>query len=312
MINNEVKSVTTNNHYFENYGWCFIVVGSLGSGKSYFIKNKLLGNGKIFDIDALRERYKKYLRLNGQKLPNFKDLQVISGQKIQKSEKIFLNSQGENKGNIIFDLAGRPGKRGEASQLEQIVRLVKPFGYKIAVIWVVTNRSVAMKRNIERGLSRERAVIPDKSFHQRTNQTNKFMPNFMQSEIVGIYADLAYIVFSSSDSLKDMTNFEKQNCVYQLKKEGNRFIIGPHLMDNITKVLGPKETSNKFTPETYKTNAEVKSILRKGETPINYLKNSSNEIYENKNKRIVINEQKLIKLINETIKKVLRKYGLIN
>jgi hypothetical protein len=57
-----------------------------------------------------------------------------------------------------------------------------------------------------------------------------------------------------------MTDEEKAECVLELEKTGNGFIISDEDIQKINDVLGPKEKSNNFTPETYLSNAEIKKL----------------------------------------------------
>lgn len=270
----EVKTVSFNGTRFPNYGQCIILMGAPGSGKSYLLKNKLLINGKVFDIDAFRQNYENLLKSRGQKIPDFKELNRISAEKLQKSEDAFLKAQSNNKGNIIFDICGRPGKRGGKSLVEEIVDMVKPLGYTVSVIWVVANRSVAMKRNVERSMSGDRRLIPDKSFHQRTNQVNGFVPKFLESSACS-EVDFAYIAFSTSDTLHKMSPDEERNSVYKLQKQNDGgFIIPDALKAKIDKTLGPREMSAGFTPITYKTNSQVRNLLKQQSSMNDFLKYS--------------------------------------
>ncbi len=271
---NEIRTISFNNGNFPNYGQCIILMGAPGSGKSYLLKNKLPISGKVFDIDLFRQNYENLLKQQGKKIPSFKDLHRASAEKLQKSEELFLKNQTKNKGNIIFDICGRPGKRGEKSLAEEIVSMVKPLGYTVSIIWVVVNRSVAMRRNVERSISGKRKLIPDKPFHQRTNQVNNFVPSFLQSNLCS-GVDFAYIAFSSSDSLQKMTPEEEANSIYRLqKKDDGGFLIPDELKTKIERTLGPKEDSTGFTPTTYKTNSEVRKILKQQNTMNNFLRYS--------------------------------------
>lgn len=281
---NEVSYISNNGADFDNYGWCFILCGAPGSGKSYLIKHTLGATGKVFDIDTYRERYRKYLEKQGQKIDDFRSLQNASGEKMRKQEKAFLAAQNKDRlGNIIFDITGRPAKRGESQNLfEEILEMVKPAGYKVAVCWCVANRSVSMLRNVMRGSDKTsgRQIIPDKSFHQATNKVNKFVPTFLQSEVAGNF-DKAFIYFSTSDGLHPKTKEEEENSVIELQKEGNIFTIPEDVAKRITDTLGPQEKSNNWSPETYMTLSDVAKMIRdKQLNKDNFL--NENSIMDNK------------------------------
>lgn len=233
---------------FPKEGYCLIIVGGPGVGKSYIRDNDLLINGKVFDIDEYRE---KYYNITKKKLNN-KELAL----KLKKQEKLFLKNQNTIKNNIIFDICGRPEQRGKWSLIEEIVEMVKPMGYKIGVCWVVGNRSVAMQRNLQRN-----RTLPDKSFHQRHNQVLKFLPNFLTSERAKNIDD-AWICFSTGFNLNDK-NIPSQ---IKLQKRNNSFIIENELLNQILTLSGPLEKSNKWSTETYLSNSEIKKCVNNVDT----------------------------------------------
>lgn len=260
LLNEWVDRIETNG---QNNGWCIIVVGGPGSGKSYFINNMLPIKGEVFDIDNYRQRYLDYLKDSGaesynrlSKRSGFKELTVGAVDFIKKAEIDFLKTHSSNNSNIIFDIVGR-----KESDILDIIKLVKPFGYNIGICWTVCNRSVAIKRNIDRGASKEngRNIIPDKPFHKRTNGANKLIPSFLQGPSSSD-VDAAWIVLTSSNSLAPMTDDEKSKCVLELEKSNGGFKISSEDLEKINGILGPAEKSNNFTPETYLSNAEIKKL----------------------------------------------------
>lgn len=239
---------------FPKYGYCLILAGSPGSGKSFLLSNEIPIQGKVFDIDDFRE---KLTKMKGENVET-KDAAIL----LRKSENAFLKAQGNIKNNIIFDICGRPEQRGKWSLFEEIVQMVKPLGYKIGVIWVAANRSVALKRNVSR-----KRTLPDKSIHQRTNQVNKFVPEFLSSNRAnGI--DEAWIVFSSGKNLTD-TEIPK---TISLEKTENGFNLTPEMKEYLSDFLGPKEKSNSWTPVTYLSNSEIKKL---NDTPTTFLRDNS-------------------------------------
>lgn len=243
---------------FPNNGYCLILAGGPGSGKSYLLNNKIPINGKIFDIDILKEKLKRLHKLHNTKLDN-KNIPLI----LRKQEELFLKNQINVKNNIIFDICGRPEQRGKWSLIEEIISMVKPLGYKIGLIWVISNRSVALDRNI----NRER-VLPDKYFHSRNNQVKNFLPKFLSSEKANNIDD-AWVVFNSGKNLHtsdipQTIHLEKNSTGFNLKnKEGF-----------INNFLGPSEKSNNFTPQTYYSAKEIKNLDNKPET---YVRHNINE-----------------------------------
>ena len=252
---------------FPKEGYCLIIVGGPGVGKSYIRKTDLLIDGKVFDIDDFKEKYNSLFKKNT-------NSKTISS-KLKKQEELFLANQTNIKNNIIFDICGRPEQRGKWSLIEEIIEMVKPLGYKVGICWVIANRSVAIKRNLER-----KRVIPDKSLHQRHNQVLKFLPHFLTSERAR-NIDNAWIYFSSGNNLNDIS-IPRQ---IKLKKMGNAFVIDNDLKNQILSLSGPLEKSNTWKPQTYYSNSEIKrgninknSYLRQSEISESVLTESLSDI----------------------------------
>ena len=258
---------------FPREGYCLIIAGAPGSGKSYLRDNAIPIYGKSFDLDAYREKYERFL-LNVKKMRKTttkKDGEKILGAKdkaaedapsiITKAKNMFFGNTNRNfKDNVIFDVSGGKKAKEPMSLIDEIINMVKPLGYKIGVIWVVTNRSVAMQRNLDRS-----RTIGDQGFHNKTNQANKHMPKFLTGEDSGSLASMvddAWIVFNSGKNLKDPN---KPNTIH-LNKTGKGFDIPSDMMTYITDFLGPNEKKPSLYPQTYLSNSEIKKNRPDGDT----------------------------------------------
>ena len=257
-LNEIIKKVTKKvlNEYtiFPQYGYCLIIVGGPGSGKSYIRNTQIPINGKVFDLDDFTKKYKT--------INKGKDRKEIALH-LKKSEDLFLHNQGNIKNNIIFDICGRP-ERNKPSLIEEIISMVKPLGYKIGICWVVCNRSVAIKRNMERD-----RVLPDESLHRRHNQVLNFLPQFITSSKTKNVDDV-WITFSSGKNLSD-TNYPK---TVKLKKGEDGFMLPDNILKTIYDISGPIEKIVKRQPTVYFNKSEIKK--GKGNN-ISYLRNNINE-----------------------------------
>lgn len=249
---------------FPKYGYCLILAGQPGSGKSFLLQNQIPINGKIFSLDDYREKYGKLIGKKNPDRNKAKDL-------LLKAEKYFFNNQGDIKNNVIIDACGLPEKRGSWSIFQEIASIVKPLGYKLGVIWVATNRSVAMQRNINRA-----RTLDNSAFHDRANKVNKFIPEFLSSSKANDIDD-AWIVFNSGKNLYD-DNIPK---TISLEKTTEGFVVTDALRQQLNDFLGPQAKMVRRSPQNYLTNAEVKQLNYK---PKDFLKqgNSINESLSSK------------------------------
>ena len=151
------------------FGWCVIYVGGPGSGKGSSTKYLSRLQGDYYNVDDLKE----IERMWGIKDPetgrphsdnfetpederNMGNSEFVSElhqemKPLSKKWKRSILANPENiKGrdrlpNIIFDITG-----DESSKIMEIVDKLKQFGYKIAIIWVLSTVERAMRNNTNR------------------------------------------------------------------------------------------------------------------------------------------------------------------
>ena len=267
----EAKTVTFDNNTYPKQGWAVIMAGGPGSGKGYVRKNKIAIDAKVIDVDELKVLYTKAAERNSKtgkgvikddRKYNFKnpedvgDLHNIVDQKKYKEnmEDIFFKGhKNGNRPNIIYDITG-----SKADKLKNLGKMLKGMGYKVSLVWVLTNRQVALMRNMCRA-----RVVPQNIFHDVTNKVNKNVFPFLQSSDAKYY-DEAWVVFNSNTSLKELDNDEKKEfdkmSVVKFRKSGSSFEIPEDVMTRVMKTLGPEET-DVDSPSVYKSYTDIESDI---------------------------------------------------
>lgn len=160
---------------YPKFGNVVILAGGGGSGKGFQLKNLLGIEGKVFDVDALKElalkspKFKQRVKADtGQDLSKFDlhnpaDVSALHGiiadvynipNKLQQSTfNEILTSQ--NKPNLIFDVTLKDLKK-----LHDISVSVESIGYdkkNIHIVWIVNDIEVAINQNEKR----DRRVLKD-------------------------------------------------------------------------------------------------------------------------------------------------------
>jgi predicted kinase len=248
QVLDEASSITFNNETFPKSGWCVILAGGAGSGKGYVQKTALLIDAKVFDVDKLKTLYVKAAKKGLIEDPkhgnyNFKnDKDVSELHSIIKTKeyrqtmyKYFFNDMNElkNKPNIIFDITGR-----DVKDIKEINKLTKEFGYKISLVWVVTNREIARKQN----KSRDRVVNND-ILNQIHNDVKLNVNRFILMD-AGKYVDECWLFFNSTKKERsEMSEYEKKelhdNRAFKLKKKDGKFILPIDLQIKLNDITGP-------------------------------------------------------------------------
>lgn len=273
---NEASIVTFGGKTFPKDGWALVMSGGAGSGKGYTIENQVALDAKILDVDQMKSMFAKASaggdgaiaqRTGGRKY-DFKnsndvsDLHVTIGDELgldTKARDNFLDANVENPSgilpNVIFDITGK-----SKGKLMDIAKQCKSLGYKTSLIWVVTNREVAMMRNLLRA-----RVVGEKLFHGIHNEVSKTLLEFLKSDDVSLY-DEAWVVFSGIDRVKEISDEAeaelKKNAVVKLERKGKGFELSDELEKKIVEWLGPDEVDVK-NPQVYKSFSEVNKELQK-------------------------------------------------
>lgn len=246
----EAKTVTFGNNTYPKANWAVILAGGSGSGKGYVISHKIAIDAKIIDVDQLKKLYtiaaKKGKTIKDDRDYDFKNpedvgaLHDIVDKKAykEKIEDMFYASHvNGNRPNIIYDITG-----SKADKLKNLGKMLKDMGYQVSLVWVLTNRQVAMMRNLCRA-----RVVPAEIFHETHNKVNQNVFPFLQSTDAKYY-DEAWVVFNSSDSLKELSAEEKKDfdkeSVVKFAKKGSSFVIPDGVWERVMRTLGPQETDN--------------------------------------------------------------------
>ena len=257
----EAKTVTFEGQTFPKEGWCLTLCGAPGSGKGYITSHKVAINAKVFDVDRLKELYIKAQEKGSFKdtrkydLKNPADVSALH-QKVKdlglkdKQEEAFFNDLNQDRlPNIIYDITG-----DDPQKLKKIASKVNSVGYKTSLVWVVTNRQVAMLQN----LSRDR-VVSQQIFHKIHNDIVKNVFPFLKNGAKDY--DEAWIVFNSKESAKSLSPEERKQLdnigTVRLEKSGNGFNIPKEIEMMLFNILGPME-EDPLHPKTYKDFNEVR------------------------------------------------------
>ena len=272
-----------------NYGWCVIMAGAAGSGKGFTIENEIPIVGKTINVDDLKKTY----------------IEMVKAHKIQDREYDLGNPQDtyqlhkviKNKGwkekqmrgvmnadthptdrlpNLIFDITGK-----QLTDISSIISMAKPMGYKIMMVWVATNRGMAMFRNLKRD-----RVVPQETFHTIHNQCNAFLPSFLKGNESDIVNDIdkAYIVFGSGMDVQQ--NVYSDSPCFPLIKTSNGFKFPKRVERDLMMVLGKSEP-NPNDLEYYQSNDEAKAQMQSYQTigkdgkPKTNWKTSARDFYKN-------------------------------
>ena len=163
---------------YPKFGNIIILAGGSGSGKGHQLKNLIGIDGKVLDVDRLKELalkhygIKKTLQQNfGINVDNpesFKDPEFAEQvhnalKKLKLKERFYdalnyISNLQERKPNLIFDVT-----LSDMEQFRDICEIAKTLKYElknIHVVWVLNTLEVALKQN----LNRER-IVPEEVVH---------------------------------------------------------------------------------------------------------------------------------------------------
>lgn len=182
----EDKVVKFGGQTYPKFGWCVILCGGPGSGKSstdvpinartYNVDDikvimtgkdmgkttvnhseldgntMTLADGRVISLDDIPEPYnysnKDFVgRLH-------QELRPLSKKVKQSVFDASANSNPDRLPNVVFDITG-----SSYTDFVQIVDTMKPMGYKIAIVWILTTPTLALKLNSKRARQIDRLLL---------------------------------------------------------------------------------------------------------------------------------------------------------
>lgn len=267
---NEANSVTFDNKTYPKDGWAVVMAGGAGSGKGFVIGHQVLIDAKIVDVDQMKNLY-NIMQGGKYDLTKPEDVHKLhleidaKGWKDKVVANFFASAEKTGKiPNVVFDITGK-----SVSSLERYTMMAKEMGYKVSFVWVVTNRNVAIVRNLMRS-----RVVPQNIFHQTHNQVRDSIFPFLKGDFAR-FVDEAWIVFSgdmdievSNDQVNPTVRDELKGKAFKLVKMGDRFTTLVKLegktvdiAGKVAEFLGPEEVDYN-EPQIYKDFDDVNKQLQ--------------------------------------------------
>ena len=257
---------------FPASGWAVIFAGGSASGKSTLIKNGTMQfEGEALSTDTAGEeiievhnnaaRFAKedplrlkeaerlvelgcknrygtvclqniHLDLTCKTWGSGKMSTVLSNGAHARKEPTFkqhINAAAENgHANLLLDMTGKE------KEVVLYTDYLKEKGYKVALVWVIANRTQAIIWN----LLRPRRMNVD-AVHTGHDEPNKYLLDYLQDSRSARLDD-AWLVFNTTEKVcRPMTEEEQANAIVQLKKQDDHFAVDPALAERVRSVLGP-------------------------------------------------------------------------
>lgn len=265
----EDTSVKFGSKPYPKDGWAVFLVGGPGSGKSSTGLDRLLINAKIIDSDNINESYLKLLKTlyNSKDTPQEVKLTIYKrygnvnnirldtdaynkefAQKVDEDKQfmhkivdLYIKSNQHSLSNIIIDSTGN-----NQEALISTAKKLKSIGYKLSIVWIVTNVAEAVDRNTRR----IRKVNVDYLVEIHRNLFNTIPSLLEDKNIVDIF-DEAWIIFG-----ENISNFSKKfseryaNTAFKLDKENGIFKMPPDMRDRIVKEVGTENVSSRESIST--------------------------------------------------------------
>lgn len=241
----EDKTVNPGGTPYPNHGWCVIVCGGPGMGKSSVVKNLINIDAKHLDIDEVKALWLKTTSIDDGILTtadgreysmgaeNISEPYDLSNPKFtsfvhqvtkplaKNRQNAFIKAAGshdkEKLPNVIFDITG-----DEIDKFMNIIDTVKPLGYKIAIVLVAGEISQAIEQNN----LRSRRIDHDLLLNKHRNVLNTIL-NFFESSLVNEVDEFYVVVQFRVDihTPEGKLKFLKTDNVYKVKQKGKQLLV---------------------------------------------------------------------------------------
>ena len=261
---NEDRTVKFDGVTFPNYGWCVIMCGGPGIGKSTAYRNLVSINAKKFDVDDLKTYKLETSELEGNKLimkngdvweldgipkpynmsnPAFTSFVHEKTRPFARKVKQQFFNMGakdnkETLPNIVFDITG-----SDIKDFQYIIENVKPLGYKVSVVWVLGDFEQAIKQNAQRGRQVDARIVYEK--HDEVLHTVRAL---LRDKVMLKSIDEFWVIVQSvfdPDDPDDLLRYQNLANVYRLKGSDDLIdmpeIVAAQIAEQIEKLQAYKD-----------------------------------------------------------------------
>lgn len=242
---------------YPNYGWCVILCGGSGMGKSTLFKTLIPINAKKFDVDDIKKWWLKTSEIDGNHIITFdgKSIEIppeVGDDYTMKNPRFTSFVHQASKGlvksvknnlfktiaradtntlpNICFDITGK-----DITDITQITDVVVPLGYKVSLVWLVGDVDVAVNQNAKR--EREVDVKLARRIHYEVNLN--LGQAFRDTTFFGIVDEawaVMHVVYDLNDR-ESVAKYIKTANVYRLNDEHDLFKLPDVVSDVVLKNL---------------------------------------------------------------------------
>lgn len=237
-ILNEDKTVNFNGKPFPRDGWCVIVCGGPGMGKSTAINNIINIDAKHLDVDEVKTMWLSGSEIYGDKLItasgkeynldeygidepyDFSNAKFtsfvheVTKPLARKRKEYFVKAAGTASGgrlpNVIFDITG-----DEISKFMDIISVAKEIGYKISVVYVAGKITQALAQNERRARRVDKEIVLSKHRDVIGTVIKLYNSNLMD-EVDEFYVIVQYDIDMRTREGK--LEYIKKDNVYKLKE----------------------------------------------------------------------------------------------
>ena len=226
-----------------SYGWCVILCGGSGVGKSTAADLLVPINARRYDVDALKsdrfykisyDGYDHILTFNNGDKYALEDEGIFEPYNLTNNEFVgWLHNKrrpmakklkhaivtagsiadSERLPNVLFDITGK-----SVEDFESIISEVKPLGYKIAVVWVLGEVRQAIQQNEKR----ERKVPIDVLLNTHRGVFNA-VADIAMDGVLFSQIDEFWVILQTAFNVADKNEVDKYKTlanVYRVERRG--------------------------------------------------------------------------------------------
>lgn len=250
----EDKVVKFDNQTYPQFGWCVILCGGPGIGKSTAFETLVPISARKYDVDVLKNYKIKTSDLDGDELimndgtvidlsniegpynlsnPDFTNLIHQATRPLSKKFKNNMYDMGKNAPkdrlpNIVFDITG-----SDITDFQSIITEVKPLGYKVAIVWVLGEIEQALDQNSKR--PRQVRVDLLLSKHNDVIHTaTKILGDAEMMKSINEFWIIMQVVYNTSDK-DDVQRYLRLPNVYPIKTKEDLINLPDIIQDMIIK-----------------------------------------------------------------------------